>query len=314
MKISTDRRGVALMLVLWLIVVLGTIAVGVAALVRSEANVVANLRARATARYAAESGIVAATWRLKQLLRTAQTPRDQALVFRRLDRVLADVQEEGLGGGGGAAKFQVAVLDLNARIDLNSADEPMLLAFFGQFVDAREASGLVNALQDWKDGDDLVRAGGAEAADYARAGSPFRPTNRPMQRLDELTRIRGFSDSLAGVVAPYVTVHGDGRVNLNTAPVQVLTAITGIGPAGASLLVSQRENGDVFTSLADVGRGRGLDFSRLATMPKRVLFVSRGWEVGRPLTHEIQAVYDLDAVRFAEGPRLILRFWTERDR
>ena len=318
-----DRRGVALMLALWLTVVLGTIAVGVAALVRGQANVVANVHTRAAARYAAESGILAATWRLKQVLRAAETPRDQALVFRHLDRVLADLQEERVGEG--AERFQVAVVDLNARLDLNNADEPTLIAFFTQFAGPRDAPALAAALQDWRDADDLVHeGGGAEAADYERAGSLFRPPNRPLQRLDELTRIKGFSDSLADRIAPYVTVRGDGRVNLNTAPAVVLAPTLGIGPAGASVIESKRINGEVFTSLGDVwrilpqgsgvGGGRGIDISRLTTMPKRLLFISRGWEVGTPLTHEIQAIYDLDAVQLTTGPRLELRFWTERDR
>src|SRR2546428_2216725 len=88
-KRARGVRGVALMLVLWLIVVLGAIAVGVAALSRGAAGIVDNVRTRAAARYAAESGIVAATWRLEQLLRAAETPRDQALLVRRRGRVVA---------------------------------------------------------------------------------------------------------------------------------------------------------------------------------------------------------------------------------
>src|SRR3989442_14310852 len=85
------------MLVLWLIVVLGAIAVGVAALSRGAAGIVDNVRTRAAARYAAESGIVAATWRLKQLLRAAETPRDQALLFWRVARVLPHLQPGTIG-------------------------------------------------------------------------------------------------------------------------------------------------------------------------------------------------------------------------
>ncbi len=302
------RRGVALMLVLWLIVVLGTIAVGVAALVRGEADVTRNLRTRAVARYGAESGIVAATWRLKELLRAAETPRDQALLFRRLDQLVAEIQHEQVGD---ATQFQVAVMDLDARLDLNAADEPTLQAFLGQFVATGQAKQLAAALEDWRDDDDLTRAEGAEAAEYERAGSPFRPANRPLQRLDELTRIKGFTDSLAARIAPYVTVNGDGRVNLNTAALPVLTAL--MGAAQAAAIVSQREHGEVFTSLAELRRGASFDLARLTTMPKRVLFVSRGWETGQALTHEIQAIYDLDAVRLGQ-PQLIVRFWTERDR
>lgn len=306
-----DRRGVALMLVLWLIVVLATIAVGVAALVRGEANVTVNVRARAAARYAAESGIVAATWRLRTLLHAARTPRDQALVFRRLDRVLGDVGEEQLG----ATQFQVAVADLDARIDLNNADAPMLIAFLEQFVDERQASELADALMDWRDTDELVRAGGAEREQYARAGSPFVPSNRPLQRLDELTRIKGFSDSLAERLAPYVTIRGAGRVDINTAPPQVLRALPGVGREGARLLVEARDHGDVFTSPAavwSVMRNLGapvgsIDISKVAILPQRILIVSRGWDRGHALTHEVQAVFEVD------GERLTLRFWTERD-
>src|SRR2546429_7351556 len=98
------------MLVLWLIVVLGAIAVGVAALSRGAAGIVDNVRTRAAARYAAESGIVAATWRLEQLLRAAETPRDQALLFRRRDRVLPDPQHENIG----PAQFQGILAGLHA--------------------------------------------------------------------------------------------------------------------------------------------------------------------------------------------------------
>ena len=307
-----DRRGVALMLVLWLIVVLGTIAVGVAAVGRGEGNVVRNVRTRAAARYAAESGVIAAQVRLEQLLRGAVTPRERALVFRRLDAELAELKDQSLGD---AVRFQAVAVDLNARIDLNGADAPMLLGLFRQFVGEREAGALVDALEDWKDPDDLVRPRGAEAADYARAGSPFRPPNRPLQRLDELTRIMGFTEALADRLAPYVTVQGDGRVDINTAPEPVLSALPGIGAAGAKVLVAARERGDVFespTAVWTVMRGLGaawgaVDISHIAILPRRVLIVSRGWESGQPLTHEIQAVFEVD------GPRLTLRSWTERD-
>jgi len=306
-----SRRGVALMLVLWLIVVLGAIAVGVGAVVRAESNVVVNLRARVAARYAAESGVIATKLRLQRALRAAQTPQDRVLVFRRLTGAAASRREEVLG----ATRFQAVVVDLNARLDLNGADGPMLVAFLGQFVDARRAAALADALQDWCDADDLVRPNGAEAADYARAGSPFRPTNRPLENLSELTHVLGFSDSLAALLAPFVTVQSDGRVDVNAAPGPVLAAMAGVGPAGARVLAAERERGTIFDSPATVwsvlhragGAWGAADIGHLTTSPRRVLIVSRGWDAGHPLTHEIQAVFDVD------GPVLTVRFWTERD-
>src|SRR6266704_284753 len=86
-------------------------------------------------------------------------------------------------------------------------------------------------------------------------------------------------------------------------------------PAGARLLVSERAQGAIFDSpvmvwsvLRHVGNAWGAaDIAHLTTLPRRILVVSRGWETGHPLTHEIQAVFDVD------GPVLTLRFWTERD-
>jgi general secretion pathway protein K len=304
------RRGVALMLVLWLIVVLGTIATGVVAATRSEADQVGNLRARAVARYAAESGVLAATARLRDILAAARTPEEQAALFRNLDEHFAELRDVPLGG----ARFGVAVVDLNARIDLNAADDLTLLAFFRQFVSGQTADALVNALQDWKDLDDRTRPAGAEAADYARAGSPFRPTNRALRRLDELPRIIGFTEELTHKVAPYVTVYGDGKINVNTAPETVLAAIPRLGSDGARTILSWRESGEAFGSVADVfgafqraRMSQSIAMWTLATTPTRLLIVSRGWEVGRPLTHEVQAVYDLG------GAQLTLRLWTERD-
>jgi general secretion pathway protein K len=304
------RRGVALMLVLWLIVVLGTIATGVVAATRSEADQIGNLRARALARYAAESGVLAAAARLNELLAAARTSEEQAAVFRNLDEHFGALRDVPLG----AARFGVAVVDLNARIDLNAADDLTLLAFFGQFVGSQAASALMNALQDWKDLDDRPRPAGAEAADYARTGSPFRPTNRALRRLDELPRIVGFTDELTRKVAPYVTVDGDGKINLNTAPETVLAAIPRVGSDGARTVVSWREGGEVFSSIADVfgafqraRMSQSIAMWTLATTPTRLLIVSRGWEASRPLTHEVQAVYHLT------GGQLTLRVWTERD-
>jgi general secretion pathway protein K len=304
------RRGVALMLVLWLIVVLGTVATGVVAAAHVETDRVANLRDRVVARYAAESGVAAARARLAGLLGATRSAEEQAMVFRDLEQEFAEMRDVALG----SARFSVTVVDLNARVDLNAADDVTLLGFFGQFIGAPAAAALVSAIGDWKDFDDRARPGGAEAADYARVGSPFRPPNHPLRRLDELTRIAGFTDSLASAVAPYVTVAGDGKINVNTAPAPVLAAIPRLGRDGARAVLSWRDGGEVFGTTADVFQafqsahlGNGVAMWTLATTSTRLLVVARGWRPGSALTHEVQAVYDLT------GGRLVLRGWTERD-
>jgi len=125
--------------------------------------------------------------------------------------------------------------------------------------------------------------------------------------------VPGIDDSLALAVAPYVTVWGDGTVNVNSASEPVLAALPGIGAAVARSIVRRREMGEVFTS-PDLARPAArpdvpipVVNPLLSVIPSRLLIVSRGWERGHPLTHEIQAVYAL------VGGRLVLQSSQERD-
>ena len=289
-----ERRGVALMLVLWLLVVLGIIATALVGATHADATLARNLRARTTARYAAESGILVATTRLHQLLAvgTLQNP----------DSSFAALRDVRLGDG----RFGIAVVDLNARLDLNRSDEAMLRAFFAQFTSDSRAVRIAAELADWKDADDTARPDGAERAEYAAAASPYVPRNAPLDRLDDLTHVLGVRDSLAAAIAPYVTVESDGLVNVNSASEPVLAAVSGLGRGRARDIVQRRAGGETFTSLVPL-QELGAATGHLTIVPTRLMVVSRGWLAGHPLTHEVQAVYGV------AGNRLYLLTWRERD-
>ncbi len=309
-----DRRGVALMLVLWLIVILAAVAAVVVTTVRRQSEVVVNLRTQAQARYAAESGVVVALEELRATFAAAQTTDDLVRVFPAVVDRLARLGEQPLGD----ARFQVTIVDLNGRIDLNAADEATLVTFFGSFVGEGQARQLADALQDWRDRDGVPRPQGAEADAYAMAGSPFAPPNRPLRRLEELTRVVGFTKDIADAVAPYVTVWGDGRLNVNTASERVLAAFPGIGASGASMLISARGSGGI-SSITSAGEqlsqsGAGGVIPPLTGVPQRVLVVSRGWVEGSPLTHETQAVVQLQGTVAGRFPDTFVMSWEERAR
>lgn len=304
------ESGVALALVLWLIVALGAIAAAVAGSTRSATNVVLNVRARSVARYAAESGIVTGMALLQQRLASAYTPAQRVLAFTTADREFAQLREVPLGDG----RFGVVLTNLSGRLDLNQAEPEVLVGLFSQFTSSAAAGAAVDALQDWRDADDLVRPQGAESDAYVRAGSAYVPPNAPFTRVDELNRVRGIGEALALAVAPYVTVNGDLLIDVNAAPETVLAAVPGIGPTGARTLVSQRSRGGAFASISEVQQLLGREGNRsaasipaLVIAPSRVLLVSRGWMPGHPLTHEIEAAYAI------VGQRLRLQSWRERD-
>jgi general secretion pathway protein K len=266
-------RGVALVFVLWLLVLLGVAASEIALRARGESQLVALARARSVGRYAAESGILLALTRLEGLLDTFRIPAERAAALRRALGGQA-IPEVALGD----ARFGVALLDLNARLDLNRTDSITLRNLLGRFVPESRAGEVVRALK-----------------------------REPVRRVEELARLPNSGDSLELAVAPYVTVWGDGFVNINSAPESVLAAIPGVGAAGAAAIVQRREAGAVFASTDGV-RARGVPGPFLTVMPTRLMLVSRGWQTGHPLTHEIAAVY------VVLGQSLILQSWEEHDR
>jgi general secretion pathway protein K len=270
-----NRRGVALIFVLMLMVALGLVAAEVGRDIRTEAALTTNLRARTVARYAAESGVEAAVARFETLLDSATTPAEQVALFRDLRARLAPLQDVGVGDG----RFEVAAADLNARVDLNRTDPAALERFLRQFANADQARQIVTALR-----------------------------HQRVARIGELADVPGVGDAMALRLAPYVTVWGDGLINLNTAPESVLAALPGIDADAARGAVQRRDAGESLAPSTALGPAGSPVPARLVTAtPRRLLIVARGWQAGLPLTHEIQAVYAIT------GNHLELQAWQERD-
>jgi general secretion pathway protein K len=277
-----NRRGMALIFVLWMLVLLGLAIGELVARARAESRTVETLRARAVARYAAESGVLTTTTALQTLLDSASDPEDFAPHARHLDTL--GRQPASLVGDN--AQFAVAVVDLNTRLDLARSDPAALQLLFAQFVPASRADEITAALRD-----------------------------DPVTRFSELARVPGADDAFALAVAPYVTVSSDGLIDVNAAPEAVLAALPGIGPAKARAIIARRDGGEVLASADEFrpppGAGRAAADSEgtaLTVAPTRIMLVSRGWQRGTPLTHEIQAVYVVLA------GTLTLQSWEERDR
>ena len=182
------------MLVLWIIVVLGTIGSGVFIATRSTTDITANYRARVIARYAAESGVTVAVSSLVDSLSRLTDPRARAQYLNDLERALG-ANRLSLGD----ARLGIALIDIGSRLDVNAADVTQLARLFGYFTDAIAA----------------------EAA--ARAIRPF----LPLQSLDDLLRIPGVPRALAEQASEFLTVDGDGTINRVTASDTVLAAAGG---------------------------------------------------------------------------------------
>lgn len=286
-----DERGVALALVLWVLVVVGGAAAVLLAATRFESDASFQSGRFLRAHYAARAGLADAVVRVGrtgavpgraalQGAGTGRPPRDGA--EGRRGRAGAPDAPTGLArpvsGDPGVvlsfrdslegATYRVEVTDLNSRLHVNRATVEMLRSLLETSgVEAGRADVLAQRIRDWIDPDDLERARGAEAEAYRSAGRRRLPRNGPVPSVEELRWVEGMTPEILfgepaepgrpgrrlGGVARWLTVHGSGKVNLNTAPPEVLAALPGFTPAVVDVVLELRREAPI-TSLSQVSQ------------------------------------------------------------
>jgi general secretion pathway protein K len=221
------QRGAALLLVLWLLVLLTGIIAVFALGARTEGLQGRTLARGAAARYAAEAGIEVAAFHMQGAGGDARWVPDG----RANDFSFAGHQ------------LRVRVVDESAKVDLNVAPPDLLVGLMQAVgVDLERARKLSGAIQDWRDGDDLLNAeGGAEDPQYAAAKLPYGAKDRPFETLSELRLVLGMDPALFAKLRPHLTVYsGLARPNPAFASKQVLQAL-GLNEAQVAQALGQRE-------------------------------------------------------------------------
>ncbi|MEO6968819.1 MAG: type II secretion system protein GspK [Rhodanobacteraceae bacterium] len=185
-------RGAALLFALWSIALLAALLAGLAVGARAEGEAARNAYNQARARYAAEAGVARAVVALRvgdPARRWVPDGRGYRFVFDQ-------------------AQIEVRITDASGQVDLNAATPEVLLNLFrAAGADEARAQALSDAVQDWRDSDDLPRAHGAEADAYRRAGLAWTPRNGPFRTPDELARVLGMDDALYRKLAGSITVY-----------------------------------------------------------------------------------------------------------
>ena len=122
------------------------------------------------------------------------------------------------------------------RVNINSLDSLELRRLLGVVGGEGLAEARAAALLDWRDVEDVQRAGGAERAWYREHGR-LEPRNRALRSWPELEQVRGFErfEELRPLVA-----FEDEAVSMLEAPVEVISAIAGEDPVVLAHLLRVR--------------------------------------------------------------------------
>jgi type II secretory pathway component PulK len=213
-----NERGFTLMLVLWLIVVLGTISATIVVATRETASLTGNVRARLTGRYAAESGVAVATSEIESALQARPDSVDRERYLNQLEVALRERAETPLGDGA----FSVTLVDISARLDVGGTDEEALIRFFSLF-DPSAAAATASAIRRHIDQGTVTATPGSQSI----SGGSTLAAARQLRSLDELEQVPGVNLGLLRAAAPYLTVDGDGKINRATASDTVMVAASG---------------------------------------------------------------------------------------
>jgi general secretion pathway protein K len=137
----------------------------------------------------------------------------------------------------------LSISDAQSRFNLNSllrtgAPSATDIGMFQRLLQAQGLDpALTEAVRDWIDTDNQVSPGGAEDNDYLALPHPYRTANQPMQSVDELRLVRGFTPESVEKLRPFLAALPEAtNINVNTAPEGVLTALI---PNVADSLVKQ---------------------------------------------------------------------------
>lgn len=268
------RRGSVLILVLWTMAFIAFLAVTLSGKVRQNVFFFQKLDERERLRLAAEAGVKSVVDRLR--VREPGAPYSLAesvslatLTEGRINQAefkpVVAVPE--VTDGQSPARISVTqqkqaevdsslqkltttygIMDENRKINLNRADRFLLLRLLTAVgLKDEDAADLAGQIVDYRDADDAVvataGAGGSEESRYRAAGLSYTPKNSDYEFVSELLRLPGMTEAAYSRFRPFVTVYGDGAVNLNTVGPEVLSLLD-VHPAVAAKILTLRGGPD----------------------------------------------------------------------
>ena len=120
--------------------------------------------------------------------------------------------------------------------------------------------GLVPAIIDWTDSDEettslaFVAHGnlGAESDYYRDLDPPYRSKNAPLDTTEELLLIKGITPEVFDRIHVYVTVKGDGKININNASQLVIESLSQEMDSALARMIVSRRREKPFSNLAEL--------------------------------------------------------------
>jgi len=268
-----DRRGVALITALWLVVAIAIVALQFSIDARERRALGLNASDRGMQRALANGALKLMQAKLEYAIRNVAQNRGNQMLRSSDPWLGIDSLYSGMYPVDSQPVY-VQATDLGAKLNINQLSEDELKTFFGFVLnDYVVADALAQSVMDWTDVDDIARLHGAEKDDYIKAGLLALPSNAPFRQVEDLQNVKGMTPDIYAAVSPYLTTLGAGLVNLNTAPAAVMKVLPGMTDQIINTILGLRSQGQRITSVGEVmgaaNRGQRLTAAQAAQQARQ---------------------------------------------
>lgn len=242
-KFYRNRDGFALILALLVISLIVVVSLEFNSSMRSELQAAVNLRDGVSLRCLARSGL---HYAMAVLYDDGKRKGFDSLEEDWADPGLLKEFSKGMFTEGG---FRLTIIDHSGRIQVNNliyhkgekrgAYNPVQKAILSRLLgseefdlDGDEVDNIIDAVKDWLDPDGEVTRFGAEDSYYKGLERPYACKNGPFDSLEDLLLVRGITKELfygtkdRPGISDYLTLWGNGKININTAEPLVLRSLS----------------------------------------------------------------------------------------
>lgn len=241
-----NKKGTILITSLWILSILSVLAVGIGFRVSIEARLSKYNMDRIKGLYLAKAGIVKSQQILSKDTKNYDSMRECGIVVL-ADKAPENVFNQRLGDGGFSVgydeenKHYVGMADEERKININTAPLNVLQSLL---VDPEAAASIIN----WRGTAQI--SDGAWNSYYESLPAPYKCKHANFSVPEESMLVKGMTPQLYESVKDYITVYGDGKVNINTATKRVMLAF-GLSEPAIDQIITFRNGVDKVAGTKD---------------------------------------------------------------
>jgi general secretion pathway protein K len=289
-----QAKGVALIMVIWVIAILSVVVLEFSYAMRTEINITKNFKEGARLHTLAEGGIQRAiveliykhdprVQQLRKTLKAEETPPEKR-------EWVADGRPYLLPFSQG--ECEVRVMSEGGKVNINLVSESVLRKIIGNLGLEGEARDIVvDSIMDWRDPDDFYRVNGAENAYYQSLKEPYKCKNANLDSIEELLLVRGVTPELfygrsgkregsnvdrIGLKDIFSIYSYGEQIDINSASLPVLRVMLGLPKEVAQHIVKAREE-------------KGFQNDLLQRVPEISPFLTG--QIGTPISYQSAVPY-----------------------